>query len=173
MPQNKCKKGELQSRAHPVREYMSLQMKTWQFERWGWIFLIGIVAAAISGLFSHGPLSSEIARSATGEGFAHYERFARNGASVSLKIGATADNEGQIVIQIYGDLFQDFSIENIHPHPVSSAAAGSGMVITLRGTPDEKSLIHLSLRSQKVGFSTTRISTAAQEVLVLRQFVYP
>lgn len=49
--------SERNSRRVPVRENMPLQIRGWQIERVGWYGLLLLVALALAGLFSKGPLS--------------------------------------------------------------------------------------------------------------------
>jgi hypothetical protein len=48
---------EQSSRNVPVRENMALQIRGWQIERLGWYGLLLLMALALAGLFSKGPLS--------------------------------------------------------------------------------------------------------------------
>jgi hypothetical protein len=159
---------EQSSRNVPVRENMALQIRGWQIERLGWYGLLLLMALALAGLFSKGPLSHVQTGEAQDVLQVEYQRFARNGAQTPLKVSL----QGTPRLHIAGELLEGFSIESIQPVPMRSASDGTGGLILDFSTEAERITVSLRLTADGIGTYRTTLHAAGQQV-ELNQFIYP
>lgn len=159
---------EQSSRSVPVRENMALQIRGWQIERLGWYGLLLLVALALAGLFSKGPLSEVRVGGGQDALQVHYQRFARNGAQSPLKVSL----RGTARLHIAGELLEGFSIDSIQPAPVHSESDGAGGLILGFTGGGERITVSLRLIANGVGAYRSTLHAADQRV-ELSQFIYP
>lgn len=159
---------EQSSRDAPVEENMALQVRGWKIERLGWYGLLLIMALALAGLFSKGPLSHVQAGGAQDALQVEYQRFARNGAHSPLKVSL----QGTTQLHIAGELLEGFSIESIQPVPRRSASDGAGGLILDFTGDAERIDVSLRLTADGVGAYRSTFHAAGQQ-LELNQFIYP
>lgn len=143
---------EQSSRDAPVEENMALQVRGWKIERLGWYGLLLIMALALAGLFSKGPLS-------------HVQA---GGAHSPLKVSL----QGTTQLHIAGELLEGFSIESIQPVPRRSASDGAGGLILDFTGEAERIDVSLRLTADGVGAYRSTFHAAGQQ-LELNQFIYP
>lgn len=105
------------SRTHPVQEDMDFQRKTWVVERAGWLGMLAIVALALLGLFSNGPLSSSTAADASGLLQVDYDRFNRNGASTRIRLRVDRADQREVRIRFDARFMESFTFETVSPQP--------------------------------------------------------
>ncbi|WAJ39847.1 hypothetical protein OU800_11670 [Pseudomonas sp. GOM7] len=160
--------SERNSRRVPVRENMPLQIRGWQIERVGWYGLLLLVALALAGLFSKGPLSDARLASPRGELQVHYQRFMRNGASSLLLVRLPR----AAALELGGELLQGFSIESIQPQPASSVSDGQGGLVLHFGKGAAITEVSIQLKADGVGAYRSHLQAAGQRVEI-SQFIYP
>jgi len=163
---------EFHNRDYPIKEDMRLQARLWKLERFGWIALCGLVVITLLGVFGTGPLSQTEARAPNGDLLINYEHFERNGAASQMQIKARAGSDGQVWLSIDGALLERFTIESIHPQPVSAESFGSGMRLQLQPDAQGWAVAYLSLRPGGIGLARSVAQLNGQSV-TLTQFIYP
>ncbi|MEK0361807.1 hypothetical protein [Pseudomonas sp. CBC3] len=163
---------EFHNRDYPIKEDMRLQTRLWTLERFGWIALCGLVAITLLGVFGAGPLSQTEARTANGDLLITYERFERNGAASQLQIEARAGSDGQVWLSVDGALLERFTIEGIHPQPITAESFGNGMRVQLQPDAQGWAIVYLSLRPDGIGLARSVAQLNGQSV-TLTQFIYP
>ncbi|MGA4532948.1 hypothetical protein ACPA1H_21635 [Ectopseudomonas chengduensis] len=159
---------EQSSRSVPVRENMALQVRGWKIERLGWYGLLLLMALALAGLFSKGPLSDAQVGGKQDALQVEYQRFARNGAQSPLKVRL----QGTARLHIAGELLEGFSIDSIQPTPSRSDSDGAGGLILAFTSEAERVTVSLHLTADGVGAYRTTLHAADQQV-ELNQFIYP
>lgn len=160
--------SERNSRSVPVEENMALQIRIWRMERLGWYGLLLLVALALAGLFSKGPLSHVQVGGAQDALQVEYQRFARNGAHSPLKVSLQSVSQ----LHIGGELLEGFSIESIQPVPARSASDGAGGLILDFTDDAPRIVVSLRLTADGVGAYRSTLEAAGQRV-ELSQFIYP
>lgn len=164
---------EFSDRKAPIRENMALQRRTWRFERVGWLALIMLVALALGGLFSKGPLSQVTRSSADGRLQVEYQRFSRNGAQESL-IVTSHGAPGEMRWLVLGSgLLKGYSIEFQTPEPGPSRSQGQDLLIPMQGDEQGVATLYLTLRSDGVGLYRGSLGLRGQPALSLSKFIYP
>src|SRR5438132_10216237 len=106
---------EFASRTYPIREDMQFQQRSWLFERIGWIMLALVVAAALAGVFFHGPASHVRDRNADNSVAVEYERFAHRTARTHFVLRATAPIPDEILVRLSPAFTNTFDIESVEP----------------------------------------------------------
>ena len=144
--------------------------------RVGTVALCAFLLAAFAGLFGSGPLSNAEARSSDASVVAHYERFARNRASTTLRFevrsSATA-TAPPVQLALNGSFATGIQIEEILPRPLRVAAAADRYVFEFATlAPDSTSGIVIRYRPESLGPLLVVVSLAGSQ-LRFRQFVFP
>jgi len=159
-----------------IEQDLAFQRRTWAVQRIGWCLMFLLLMAAVAGLFSSGPLSSERIEDPEGRIAVEYERFARYMAptSLSLVLEPSATGQDRIVIRMNQALSENWDLEHIHPQPERMSAAPDGMnlefVIAERGKP---AMIRFGIKPQTIGNLRGEIGVAGHEPARFNQFVYP
>jgi len=163
---------EFHDRDYPIKEDMRLQKQLWKLERFGWIALCGLVAITLLGVFGSGPLSRTEARTPSGELLVDYERFERNGASSQLQVKARAGGDGKVWLSIDGALLERFTIESIHPQPITAESFGTGLRLQFQPDAQGWTTAYFSLHPDGIGPAKSVARLNGQSV-TLSQFIYP
>ena len=104
-----------------------------QFEslchRFGLIFLLIIVVAALAGFFSNGYFSETIQKSPNNILQVHYERFGRLQTPVQVKISLHLQNSQRLTLRLGQDYMTHFETENIWPQPDEMRSDGTDIVL--------------------------------------------
>src|SRR5690606_24516949 len=101
---------------------LRFQNNNWIAERVGWVFLAGVVLAAILGLFGHGAFSNAGAATADGALTAAYPRFLRAESPVQLDVTAAPAlaADGRLSIWLDAAYLARFEVVGIEPEPEST-----------------------------------------------------
>lgn len=155
-----------------INQDLATQRRMWTIQRVGWGTMAAILAAALLGLFGHGPLSRATQGLAT-EGFAvEYDRLARYRGPSALRMWIQPDHEGCASVWIPHHYLADVGVRQIMPWPDRMIATDDGvrfewaaesgsLLVTWRVEPDRIGLLSTELRSP--GHAPRRLS----------QFIYP
>lgn len=163
---------EFRDRDYPIQEDMRFQDKLWKLERAGWIGLSLLVAITLLGVSGSGPLSQTDAQTPNGDLQIRYERFERNGAASQLRVKARAGTDGRVWLAIDGALLERFTVESVHPQPLTAEAFGNGM--RLQFQPDARgwATAYFTLRPDGIGPARS-VARLNGESVTLNQFIYP
>ena len=157
----------------PIKEDMSLQVRTWVAERIGWMVLALFVLAGLAGAFSHGVLSSTVVRSADGVLTIDYERFARHTARTRFTIRiADAANEAPR-LRLSPAMTEFYDMETIYPQPLRSTASEAGIEFTFARPPDGDLVVRLAARAARFGYARLVVSLDERSRVELVQVIYP
>lgn len=173
MPAKEDKADEWRSRSHPIKEDMRYQRAIWRVERIGWCILSLIVALALLGAFSNGPLSSTSAVSPSGKLHVEYDRFGRNGAMTAIAIRMEAAPGPDIPIRIGREFLNAFTIQSIKPTPRSESSEAGAIHMHFEASPGLPLTIRLSAQSDGLGFVTGEIGLLGEQPVRFTQFIYP
>ena len=157
-----------------ISEDMDFQRKEWSVERWGWIFMLVVIIAALLGLFGQGPLSSASAES--GALRVRYNRFERLLAPTQLTVRLNQDNaqNGEIRLHIDQALIQAYTVENLFPEPDRVEASPNQYIYVFKtaqgGQPPD---IVFNLQPSRMGPVSGQVGLENGPAVRLSQFIYP
>ena len=143
----------------------------WRVQRVGWVCMLLIVFAALSGVFGAGLFSeAEVA----GEGFrVKYSRFTRVTTPVALDITLEHPTENA-TLTIPREYLQSFEVSGILPQPVSSRTTREQLVFWFATVPGEPLHVTVQLTPTEgaFGFLNGTIGTPSGAA-GFWQFVWP
>jgi hypothetical protein len=112
-----------------LEEDVDFQRREWRVERVGWALVLAVVAAALLGVFGHGPVSWTTSTSDDGRLAVSYERFGRRGGSQTIVVvaAASAARDGSWVLEFDRRYVASIGVTDIVPEPESSELAGDAI----------------------------------------------
>jgi hypothetical protein len=143
--------------------------REWIAQRIGWVVLVLLLVAAVSGLFSSGPLSHTTAQAGSNQ--IEYERFARYSARTKLVVAtsSTAVLVGNLPVQISRSFIDAHRIESITPEPKTVSAMGDAIEFVFDGSTRR---IVFRLEPDSIGRHEGELRIGSDAVR-LSQFIYP
>jgi hypothetical protein len=154
---------------------MAFQHRDWIAERIAWAFMAMLVAAAMLGVFSVGPLSAARTADAAGTLEAEYSRFMRLNAPATLKLHVRPGTELQngFALQLDESFVDDFSIVSVLPSPVRSVAAGKELRMEFASMDGGEAVVSFEIRPLRFGSASPQIALPRGPALRLPVFIYP
>ncbi|HEX2099829.1 MAG TPA: hypothetical protein VHF69_04145 [Candidatus Synoicihabitans sp.] len=117
-----------------ISEDFEFQQRSWFWERIGQIAVVGLVLAALIGLFGGGPIS--IVRQASPDEALRVEhpRFVRNQSPLDLQINVapSAARDGQVRLWLDTSLTDSLTIDSIMPEPDSTELGTDRVYLSFR-----------------------------------------
>ena len=159
-----------------ITDDIAFQRRSWRVQRAGWIVMLLIAVAALSGIFGGGPLSS--AETASTDGFrVRYERFIRLRAPQTLHIeapAAAARADSTLSIWLDRKWLESNGLEAIVPEPESSLLEADRIVYAFRVVPASGPiLIRLDLEALSTGSVSGRAGIPGGSSASFTQFAFP
>jgi hypothetical protein len=165
--------SEWTSRRHPVVEDIALQRRLWAMQRLGWLAMALVVALALAGLFSQGPLSRTTASGAGGRITVEAERFLRNAAATSITVGLEPE-AAETTLRIGGDFADAFVVDAVQPQPSRATGTAEGLQLSFEAPADGARLVvRLAVRPDRLGIVESRFAAGDDSPAVIRHFIYP
>lgn len=163
------------ARSLQLDDDMAFHERDWRVERIAWAGMALIVAAAMLGLFSAGPLSAARTAHPSGAMEIEYSRFARLGAPtrMTLRLRLEAGSVNGFALILDEPFIQAFRIGSIVPPPVRSLAVGGGMRLEFASSGEPQAAIKLHLEPIRFGAISPRVALPSGASLRLPIFVYP
>lgn len=159
-----------------IFEDAAWQRRTWQVERVAWVVMLGVVTAALLGVFGGGWLASARESSDDGRLSLEYERFCRNQSPSMLRIETSAIVPGSNAVRLWvsRDYFDAVSVEPIMPPPERVEAAEDRIVFELAVSERAKQIVVLlPIEPLRSGPITGRVGIVEGEEISFRQFIFP
>lgn len=147
---------EQESRTYPIREDMRFQKRSWITERIAWVVIIALPVIALSGLFTHGPLSDRI--TVSGDTLAvTYERFQRVTRQVQFKINVSAA-DSEATLRIGPQFAERYEITAIEPTPLKSSNGVNGLELSFATPPSGPLTVVIWTHPRKIGSRTFEVA---------------
>jgi len=149
-----------------------------QFEynarRFGFVLLLLIIAAALSGLFSGGYFSEATKTDAANSVQVEYQRFGRLQSPVELKITLPGQGNAPLTLRIGGEYMARTQTDNIWPQPDEMHSEGGELVLIYQEAKPQKGFtVWLYTTPQQPGKTVTTVMLNNQPGLSFWQFIYP
>lgn len=165
---------ERASRSFPVVEDMPFQRANWAAERVGWCVLVLVVAMALAGVFSIGPVSSHTASDQSGQLAVESGRFQRIDALASIRVSARAAAPAEeLVLRIAPSFLDAFTINAMQPQPFRAEGGAEGLDLAFAAPSGGELIVHLSVRPSRAGLIRTGFALPGRASVDLAYFIYP
>ena len=154
-----------------IDQDLDFQRLEWRIQRIGWIVMLLIVVAALTGAFGKGPLAHTRATASDGSFTIEYDRLVRHSSATTLTFNIARPPHDTIGIWFESQYINGIDVEDIIPSPIRTASgdgtityyfeARAGATITIEYEPDD------------VGRRRTRAGIENGASMHVRQFVFP
>ena len=162
---------EADRQQRPVYEDTRFQNISWTLQRVGWVAVVLIALAALTGVLSHGFLSNAVARQ---NGFpltVSYERFQRMTVLYRFDV-AMPRGAGDEIRLTFNKAFWDlYEIDSVQPQPARSNSSDGVFTMTF-DAPERGFNAVVWARPRSFGYAPLEIGTP-QGSLTLPVLVYP
>lgn len=162
---------EFASRHYPVKEDMGFQKRSWLVERLGWLLLVAITTAGLTGVLGNGPASWT--RASAGPLTVSYERFQRATRTSGFVFDLAPVSGNERTLHLATAFQRDFEFTSIQPAPLRSRAGPDGIDLTFAATPGAPGRIVIWAHSRRYGLSRVDAGTGQGAPASFWVFVYP
>lgn len=153
---------------------LRFQHREWTVQRAGWVVLLVIVLAALSGLFGGGPLSTATAEVEPLQ--LQYTRFERRHAPTTMEVSVdnSALSQGQVEVWLSFDYLARIEITSFVPEPEEVIETDERVVYRFNIDDQTRTpKILISLEHDEQGLTTGRIGMTDGPEVAFWQVVYP
>jgi hypothetical protein len=164
---------EFINRNYPIEEDMQFQRRSWLVERIGWSLLAMLLAAGLTGIFFHGPLSRTTARDASESVAVEYERFAHKTALTHFIIRVSAPLPDHVLVRLGPSFANMHDIESVEPRPIRSSGGSYGLELLFARSAAGDIAAYIAARPKRFGLMSLHVEVEGRGALNIPQFVYP
>jgi hypothetical protein len=137
-----------------------------------WVFLALIVAAALFGLLSHGPLSFTTLRDDGARLVVSYETVERRAAASDFRI-QTWGESGEVRLRFSPGFLDTYEVRAMAPLPLRASAGATGYEAVFAPAADGTFDLRLHMRARRFGLADITIEAVGRGGVSLRQFIFP
>ena len=149
-----------------IDEHLVLQERGWALQRFGWLFIIGVMIAGGLGLFGEGVLSSRTLKD--GNSSIAYERFLRYETEMKIVVQS---KDHIASISFPEQYLKKFRIVRIVPEAVNNNTIHNSVKYNF--LPAENHLITVYLVPKDYGTIAGVMKINEKENFAVNQFIYP
>lgn len=144
------------------------------FRQVGLVVLLGIIIAALAGLFSNGYFSSAQKDNISHTLNVHYERFGRLQTEFELRFSTKSLPAESYIFSINGDLNTLFEPGAISPQPDSMFTQGKTLYLIYRHVKTQGDFsVRMFITPTGMGKSVNSIKVNSEPEIRFWQFIYP
>ena len=162
---------EANRQQRPVYEDARFQNISWVLQRFGWVIVVLVALAALTGVLSHGYLSHAVARQSGLPLTVNYERFQRMTVLYRFDIAIPRGAEDEIRLAFNKAFWDLYEIDAVQPQPARSSASDGVFTMTFEATDRNFNAV-VWARPRSFGYAPLEIGTP-QGSLTLPVLVYP
>ncbi len=155
----------------PVYEDVRFQNISWGLQRIGWVAVVLIAIAGLTGVLSHGFLSRAVAQQSGLPLTVSYERFQRMTVLYRFDIATPRGVEDEIRLTFNKAFWDLYEIDSVQPQPVRSSS-NDGLFTMTFDAPERGFNAVVWARPRSFGYVPIEIGTP-QGSLTLPVLVYP
>lgn len=117
-----------------IGQDLEFQRRDWRAQRIGWGLMLLVVLGAIAGVFGHGPVAKDRARTPDGRLELQYDRIVRHASEIPirLRILPAAARDSLLDVWISTEFVRGLIIERIEPEPLEEHAGADHVVFRFR-----------------------------------------
>jgi hypothetical protein len=165
-PRRKPQTGSLE-----LSEDCAFQQANWRAERIAWVVMAAIIATAMLGLFSVGPLSNGRATDPGNSIQVEYSRFMRLSAAQTFRIHLAAPSDG-FALEFDRAFTEMLKLERVTPEPVR-ALAGERLRLEFASSSGQPAVVIVHAEPIRFGPAMFRVSLGAAAPAELPVFIHP
>jgi hypothetical protein len=161
-------------RSLELEQDLAYQRRSWRVQRFAWVVLALIVAAALAGLAGSGPFSRESRATHDERILIDYERFVRMQAPSRLRLhfSKEAVRAGELRVWFDRSYIEQTRLEQIMPHPKGTEVGEKRLTYVFAAEDGQSAMIIFDLQFQTFGRVSARVGTG-ETAIDLQQLVYP
>ncbi|WHP29447.1 hypothetical protein QMG90_11425 [Trabulsiella odontotermitis] len=157
-----------------VEESPSALNFEYNINRFGVLFLLAIIIAALAGLFSNGLLSSASKQNTPHTFDVNYDRFARLMSESEINITIQDLHADRYMVSIGNSLLDNYQLGDIRPEPDKMYSHGGTLYLMYNAADFPPPLsLWISITPRKPGNVTSTVKVNSEAEITYRQFVYP
>lgn len=153
------------------------QEREWRVKRISWVFLYGIILAAVLGFFGDGPASRVTARPEGADWLVSYERWLRRGAAEDLTVWLNPDRSPRsfATVRVNGAWASSMEIIRFEPAPQTQRLEAGGALAFYFALPAGDAPTRLNIQYKPRGWGPVDGQLAVNEGPWARvwHFVFP
>ncbi|WP_054180162.1 hypothetical protein [Trabulsiella odontotermitis] len=157
-----------------VEESASALNFEYNVNRFGVLFLLAVIFAALLGVFSNGLLSSASKQNTAHTLDVNYDRFARLMSESEINIVIQGIHADRYIVSVGDSLLNTYQVGDIRPEPDSMYSHG-GTLYLIYNTADfpPPLSLWLSITPRKPGYVTSTVKVNGEPEITYNQLVYP
>ena len=158
-----------------IDEDITLEQRTWTFQRISWVILLLIILAALLGFTGRGGLpgiNKLTASSASQSIKLEYDRFLRNEVTEELQVELQNLHNPTTSISFSKDFYEKLRVEQVVPEPEQVQATAENITYTFNTSQPESQIVFYT-KPIKAGMVHITVSGPGNEKVTMSQFVYP
>lgn len=144
-----------------VAQDLAFERRSWTVQRAAWMVGVLVIAAAIAGVFGHGPVSSATVSSADGTLRVEYERVLRDQSPFNLRVHITPQPGGSAVIWLAREYFEKARLRHVTPDPERAEVHADGTLFTFAAAGDDPVEVVFHFDMDGLGSQPLRIAGGA------------
>lgn len=157
-----------------IKESYRLLTFEYAFRQAGFIVLLGIILAAVAGLFSSGAVSDTEKSNSAKTLSVHYERFGRRETEFPVQIAFPVKQEGEYVVSLSSESSDAYEPGSVWPQPDVMYSRGNTLFFVYNHLNiNEKFTLWLFITPTKAGKWTNVIRVNNEPEISFWQFIYP
>lgn len=144
------------------------------FRQVGFIVLLGIIVAAIAGLFSSGMVSDTVKTNSAKSLTINYERFGRRETETRMELAFPVQAEGMYVLSMASESSDAYEPGSVWPQPDSMFSRGKTLFFVYNNLKEsDRFSVLLFTTPSRAGKWNTVIRVNSEPEINIWQFVYP
>ncbi|MEH3772642.1 hypothetical protein POW02_01175 [Enterobacter asburiae] len=144
------------------------------FRQVGFIVLLGIIVAAIAGLFSSGMVSDTVKTNSAKSLTISYERFGRRETETRMEVAFPVQTEGKYVLSMTSESSDVYEPGSVWPQPDSMFSRGKSLFFVYNNLKKSDSFsVLLFTTPSRAGKWNTVIRVNSEPEINFWQFIYP
>lgn len=144
------------------------------FRQVGFIVLLGIIVAAIAGLFSSGMVSDTVKTNSAKSLTISYERFGRRETETRMEVAFPVQTEGKYVLSMTSESSDVYEPGSVWPQPDSMFSRGKTLFFVYNNLKKSDSFsVLLFTTPSRAGKWNTVIRVNSEPEINFWQFIYP
>ncbi|RAU37809.1 hypothetical protein V1599_13185 [Enterobacter sp. ECC-175] len=157
-----------------VDESYRLLSFEYAFRQVGFIVLLGIIIAAIAGLFSRGWISDTVRKNSAASLSINYERFGRRETETRMALAFPVKTEGKYVLSMTSESSDVYEPGSVWPQPDAMFSRGNTLYFVYNSLKKSDSFsILLFTTPSRAGKWHTILRVNDEPEINIWQFIYP